>query len=171
MVYELEWVFQVCDGFYCSTLVTYDGAVLFGSGSTNKLFCRCFLVWQEANEVILLVVILPTIYTYICMVGWQYIYIYIISRRSITPQYIKYNSRPLDVVECQCRMSEEICLCQENTNNYGCIYVCMLMSMFNTYFIIMCLLIVQTYFIVILVLQCQILEIYFILYQFEILKR
>ena len=22
-----------------------------GSGSTNKLFCRCFLLWQEANEV------------------------------------------------------------------------------------------------------------------------
>ena len=24
-----------------------------GSGSTNKLFCRCFLLLQEANEVIL----------------------------------------------------------------------------------------------------------------------
>ena len=23
------------------------------SGSTNKLFCKCFLLWQEANEVIL----------------------------------------------------------------------------------------------------------------------
>ena len=25
-----------------------------GSGSTNKLFCKCFLLRQEANEVILL---------------------------------------------------------------------------------------------------------------------
>ena len=24
-----------------------------GSGSTNKLFCKCFLLLQEANEVIL----------------------------------------------------------------------------------------------------------------------
>ena len=24
-----------------------------GSGSTNKLFCKCFLPWQEVNEVIL----------------------------------------------------------------------------------------------------------------------
>ena len=23
------------------------------SGSTNKLFCLCFLLWQEANELIL----------------------------------------------------------------------------------------------------------------------
>ena len=24
-----------------------------GSGSTNKLFCRCFIIYQEASEVIL----------------------------------------------------------------------------------------------------------------------
>ena len=24
-----------------------------GSGSTDKIFCRCFLLWQETNEVIL----------------------------------------------------------------------------------------------------------------------
>ena len=29
-----------------------------GSGSTNKLFCKCFLLLQEANEVILNVIII-----------------------------------------------------------------------------------------------------------------
>ena len=28
IVYELERVLQVCDGFFCSMSVTYDGAVL-----------------------------------------------------------------------------------------------------------------------------------------------
>ena len=28
MVYELELVLLVCDGFFCSMSVTYDGAVL-----------------------------------------------------------------------------------------------------------------------------------------------
>ena len=28
-----------------------------GSGSTNKLFCKCFLLLQEANELILNVVV------------------------------------------------------------------------------------------------------------------
>ena len=28
MVYELERVLRVCDGFFCSMSVTYDGAVL-----------------------------------------------------------------------------------------------------------------------------------------------
>ena len=52
MVYELERVLRVCDGFFCSMSATYDDAVLL-CGSTNKLFCMRFLLLQEANEVIL----------------------------------------------------------------------------------------------------------------------
>ena len=44
MVYELERVLQVCNGFFCSMSAIYDGAVFCGSGSTNKLFCKCFLL-------------------------------------------------------------------------------------------------------------------------------
>ena len=44
MVYELVRVLRVCDGFFCSMSATYDSAVLLCSGSTNKLFCWCFLL-------------------------------------------------------------------------------------------------------------------------------
>ena len=50
MVHELEWVLRVCHGFFCMS-ATYDGA--YCCGITNKLFFMCFLLWQEANEVIL----------------------------------------------------------------------------------------------------------------------
>ena len=41
------------DGFSCSMSATYDGAVLLWQGSINEQFCTCFLLLQEANEVIL----------------------------------------------------------------------------------------------------------------------
>ena len=44
MVHELERVLRVCDGFFCRMSVTYDGAVLLYDGSTNKPFCKCFLL-------------------------------------------------------------------------------------------------------------------------------
>ena len=54
MVYELERVLRVCNGFLCSMPVIYDVQYCGDSGSTNKLFCKCFLLCQEANEVILM---------------------------------------------------------------------------------------------------------------------
>ena len=39
------------------------------------------------------------IYAYIYVCTHIYVYIHIISRRSTTPQHIKYNSKPLDVVQ------------------------------------------------------------------------
>ena len=61
MVYEQERVFRLCDGFLCSMSAICDGAELlllvlplqYCNGSTNKLFCMCFLHYQEANEVFL----------------------------------------------------------------------------------------------------------------------
>ena len=38
MVYELERVLRVCNGFLCSMPVTYDGAVLLWQGSTKSYF-------------------------------------------------------------------------------------------------------------------------------------
>ena len=38
MVYELERVLRVCNGFLCSMSVTYDGAVLI---TTDGLNCYC----------------------------------------------------------------------------------------------------------------------------------
>ena len=46
MVYELVRVFRMCGGFFCSMSVTYAVLVQYccGSSSTNKQFCRCFLL-------------------------------------------------------------------------------------------------------------------------------
>ena len=53
MVYEHEWVLQECDGFFAAWQRYMMVQYCCDSGSTNKLFCMCFLLWQEANEVIL----------------------------------------------------------------------------------------------------------------------
>ena len=52
MVYQLERVLRVRDDFFCSMSASCDDAVLM-CGGKNKLFCMCFLPWQQANEVIL----------------------------------------------------------------------------------------------------------------------
>ena len=43
MVYELERVLRVCNGFLCSISVTYDGAVLHAMHCVcDKFICHCF---------------------------------------------------------------------------------------------------------------------------------
>ena len=46
MVYGLERVLRVCDGFFCSMSATAVLMVQYccGSDSTNKLFYMCFLL-------------------------------------------------------------------------------------------------------------------------------
>ena len=53
MVYELERVLRVCDGFSAACQRHMMVQHCCGSGSTNKLFCMCFLLYQDSNEVIL----------------------------------------------------------------------------------------------------------------------
>ena len=43
MVYELERVLRVCNGFLCSMSANMMVQYCCGSSNTNKLFCRCFL--------------------------------------------------------------------------------------------------------------------------------
>ena len=49
MVHEL---LRVCNGFFAECLRHMMVQYCCGSGSTNKLFSRCFLLKQEVNEVI-----------------------------------------------------------------------------------------------------------------------
>ena len=51
MVYELERVCAMAFNAACQQHMMVQHCC--GSCSTNKLFCMCFLLWQEANEVIL----------------------------------------------------------------------------------------------------------------------
>ena len=44
MVHELERVLQLCGGFFRSMSAHMMVLYCCGSGSTNKLFCRCFLL-------------------------------------------------------------------------------------------------------------------------------
>ena len=54
MVYELQRVLRVFDGFFYGISVIYMMVqYCCSSGSTNKLFFKFFLLCQEANEVIL----------------------------------------------------------------------------------------------------------------------
>ena len=64
MVYVLERELRVCDGFLCSMSATYVVQYCSGSGSTNKLFIMCFLLCQEAIEVIINVLM--------CYVRWHW---------------------------------------------------------------------------------------------------
>ena len=43
MVHELEQVLRVCDGFFCSTSVTYDGAVLLGQWQHKQAILEVLL--------------------------------------------------------------------------------------------------------------------------------
>ena len=52
-MYELERVLRVCDGFYVACQRHMMVLYCCGSGSANKLFCKCFLLRKEANELIL----------------------------------------------------------------------------------------------------------------------
>ena len=52
MVHELERVMRVAMAFYAACQRHMMVLYCCGSGSTNKLFCTCFLLWQEANKVI-----------------------------------------------------------------------------------------------------------------------
>ena len=52
-MYEPSECLLVCDGFFCSLSVTYDGAVLLSYWQFKQAMCKCFLLWQEAIEVIL----------------------------------------------------------------------------------------------------------------------
>ena len=53
MVYEMERVLRVCNGFVCSMSVKYDGAILLWQWQHKQAIFKCFLLLQEANEVIL----------------------------------------------------------------------------------------------------------------------